>query len=146
MDTPELFPLWISGTGSAILGISCEGKDGTVRRQRSRHACVRNRGGQWRASRRIRDAGLVNGNFTAGGYRDVKGVGTPRGTETPRDVLAEMEWIERTQQEYQIRLLNISRWNASKRGRRGRNSRNFLARWTILWDRGIMVVAAASNT
>ena len=66
-----------------------------------------------------------------------------KGNGNTRDVLAGMEWIAKNQQEYQIRLLNIS--VGMLQARESRNSRNFLARWTTLWDRGFMVVAAAGN-
>ena len=53
-----------------------------------------------------------------------------KGNGNTRDVLAGMEWIAKNQQEYQIRLLNISVGMLPSAGESG-NSRNFLARWTI---------------
>ena len=66
-----------------------------------------------------------------------------KGNGNTRDVLAGMEWIAKNQQEYQIRLLNISVGMLPSAGER--EQQELLSAVDDLWDRGIMVVAAAGN-
>lgn len=66
-----------------------------------------------------------------------------KGNGNTRDVLAGMEWIAKNQQEYQIRLLNISVGMLPSAGKR--EQQELLSAVDDLWDRGIMVVAAAGN-
>jgi len=67
-----------------------------------------------------------------------------KGNGNTGDVLAGMEWIAKNQQEYQIRLLNISVGNAPECRGAG-TAGTSLARWTIIWTGGSVVVAAAGK-
>ncbi len=57
-----------------------------------------------------------------------------KGNGNTRDVLAGMEWIAKNQQEYQIRLLNISVGMLPSAGER--EQQELLSAVDDLWDRG----------
>ncbi len=66
-----------------------------------------------------------------------------KGNGSTEKVLAGVEWVMRNQKRYGIRLLNISVGMLPNAGKKEQGS--LLAAVDDLWERGIMVVAAAGN-